>query len=108
MAELSDVSSRLASRSTQIDFTATDRRTKRLIEAEHVSKAIGGRELFRNLSFVLSPGTRLGLLGPNGSGKSTLLRVIAGELEADSGEILRADQVKTVYFDQNREHLDPV
>ena len=107
MSELSDVSGRTAKSSTQIDFTATERRTKRLIEAEHIAKKIGGKELFENLSFVLSPGTRLGLLGPNGSGKTTLLRILAGELEADKGNVNRADLVRILYFDQNREQLDP-
>jgi ATP-binding cassette subfamily F protein uup len=108
MDELGDISARTATRATRIDFTATDRRTKRLIEAKVIGKNIGGRDLFHDLSFVLSPGVRLGLLGPNGSGKTTLLRAISGELEPDAGEITRADQVKVVYFDQNREHLDPV
>jgi ATP-binding cassette subfamily F protein uup len=107
MEELGDLSARTATRATRIDFSATDRRTKRLIEAKAVHKALGGRDLFRRLSFVLSPGVRMGLLGPNGSGKTTLLRLVAGEQEADSGEIIRAEQVKIVYFDQNREHLNP-
>jgi ATP-binding cassette subfamily F protein uup len=105
--ELSDVSSRSVRRTTQIDFTATDRRTKRLIEGERITKSMGARELFRDLSFVLAPGTRLGLLGPNGSGKSTLLRLITGELQPDAGELKRADRVQIVYFDQNREQLNP-
>jgi ATP-binding cassette subfamily F protein uup len=105
--ELSDVSSRSVRRTTQIDFTATDRRTKRLIEGERITKSMGVRELFRDLSFVLAPGTRLGLLGPNGSGKSTLLRLITGELQPDAGELKRADRVRIVYFDQNREQLNP-
>jgi ATP-binding cassette subfamily F protein uup len=107
MEELGDLSARTATRATRIDFSATDRRTKRLIEAKAVHKALGGRDLLRDLSFVLSPGVRMGLLGPNGSGKTTLLRLVAGEQEADSGEIIRAEQVKIVYFDQNREHLNP-
>jgi len=107
MEELGEVSARAAARTTRIDFAATDRRTKRLIDAQSIGKTLGSRALFGGLSFVLSPGVRLGLLGPNGSGKTTLLRIVAGELEADRGEIIRADQVKVVYFDQNREHLDP-
>ncbi len=107
MAELSEVSSRMTSRSTGIDFTGTERRTKRLLEADHIAKTVGGRELFRNLSFVLSPGTRLGLLGPNGSGKTTLLRILAAEVDADRGEVRRAEGVKALYFDQSREQLDP-
>jgi len=97
----------MAKGTARIDFNATDRRTKRLIEARHVSKAMGGRTLFSDLSFVLSPGARLGLLGPNGSGKTTLLQLLTGEREPDAGEVARADNVRIVYFDQNREKLDP-
>jgi ATP-binding cassette subfamily F protein uup len=107
MEELDDVSSRRTERLGAIDFTATGRRTKRLIEAEAVSKTLGGRPLFKKLSFVLSPGTRLGLIGQNGSGKTTLLKLLAGQLTPDAGEIRRADGVKVVYFDQHRERLDP-
>ncbi len=107
MVDLSEVSARTATRSTQIDFTPTDRRTKRLVETERIAKAIGGRELFRDLSLVLSPGTRLGLLGPNGSGKTTLLRILTGEIEPDDGSVNRAEGVRVLYFDQAREQLDP-
>ncbi len=107
MAELSDVSSRMASRSAGIDFTGAGRQTKRLLEADRIGKTIGGRELFRNLSFVLGPGARLGLLGPNGSGKTTLLRILAGEMDPDRGEVRRAEGLKALYFDQSREQLDP-
>ena len=105
--ELGDLNARSAARTAQIDFTGTDRRTKRLIEARHVTKALGGRALFRDLSFVLSPGARLGLLGPNGSGKTTLLQLLTGEREPDTGEVARAENVRMVYFDQARENLDP-
>ncbi len=104
---LEDVNARTATRAVSIDFSATGRRTKRLVEVEGVSKSLGGRLLFRDLSFVLSPGTRLGLLGGNGSGKTTLLRMLAHRLEPDSGEIRRADGVRILYFDQHREQLDP-
>jgi ATP-binding cassette subfamily F protein uup len=108
MAELNEVSARMSTRSTQIEFSATGRQTKRLLEAEHVSKSLGGRELFSSLAFVLAPGTRLGLLGPNGSGKTTLLRILAGEIEPDGGAVKRAEGVRTLYFDQKREQLDPL
>jgi ATP-binding cassette subfamily F protein uup len=107
ISELGDLTARSSKRSMRIDFTGTDRRTKRLMEAEGVAKQLGGRELFEDLSFVLAPGTRVGLLGPNGSGKTTLLRLLAGEMEPDTGTIRRADGVQIQYFDQNRERLDP-
>jgi ATP-binding cassette subfamily F protein uup len=59
------------------------------------------------LSFVLGPGTRLGLLGPNGSGKSTLIRVLTGEIEPDAGRIERADELRVAVLDQHRTRLDP-
>lgn len=104
--ELSDLETRSVQRTTTIDFSATDRRTKRLLTVENVSKELGGRTLFRDLSFTLTPGMRLGLLGPNGSGKTTLLRMLSGELAPDSGTVTRADALRVVYFDQAREQLD--
>ncbi len=90
-----------------IDFVASDRRTKKLVTLEDVSKSLGGRQLISGLDLVLGPGTRLGLAGPNGSGKTTLMRLIGGQLEPDSGSIERADGLRIVLFDQNREQLDP-
>jgi ATP-binding cassette subfamily F protein uup len=91
----------------RIDFTASDRRTKRLIEAEGAGKSLGGRALFRNLKLVLSPGVRVGLVGPNGSGKTTLLRVLEGTLEPDEGSVRRAEGLRIATFAQDRTaHLD--
>jgi len=106
MGELADLNSRRRSGSAQIDFSATDRKTKRLIELEEVSCQIGGRTLFADLNFVITAGMRVGLVGPNGSGKTSLLRLVRGESSASSGEIHRADWLRIVYFDQTRE-LDP-
>jgi ATP-binding cassette subfamily F protein uup len=104
--ELDDLEARGVKGVARIDFTATDRRTKRLVSVEGIAKELGGRVLFRDLSFTLQPGTRLGLLGLNGTGKTTLLRILAGELEPDSGRVEFAQALRTVYFDQEREHLD--
>ena len=105
--ELADLESRAAKSAAAIDFTATDRRTKRLISTDKLSKSLGGRALFTNLSFTLTPGTRLGLLGLNGTGKTTLLRLLSGEIMPDSGTVERAPALRVVYFDQTREQLDP-
>ena len=90
-----------------IDFEATQRQTKRLLEATNLSKSFGPRELFKELSFLLTPRMRLGLVGANGSGKTTLLRILLGHLEPDTGSVQRAEFLKPVYFDQRREQLDP-
>jgi ATP-binding cassette subfamily F protein uup len=106
MEELADLNTRTRSGTAQIDFSATDRKTKRLIELQNVSYEIGGRSLFEGLNFVISAGLRVGLVGPNGSGKTTLLRLVRGEVAATTGEIRRAEKLRIVYFDQRRE-LDP-
>ena len=104
MDELEESRSRTAAQSAaKIDFTASDRKTKRLWSAKGLRRG----ELFKDLDILLKPGTRLGVLGPNGSGKTTLLRTIVGELEPDEGTIEKADQLRVVYFEQNRQSLDP-
>jgi ATP-binding cassette subfamily F protein uup len=101
--ELEDGRDRARVSSARIDFNASERKTKRL----WIGKGLRKRSLFRDLDLLLTPGTRLGVLGPNGSGKTTLLRVITGELEPDEGTIEKADRLRVVYFEQNRESLDP-
>jgi ATP-binding cassette subfamily F protein uup len=106
--ELSAVSARGRASTAQIDFAASDRQTKRLIEAEGVGKTLGGRKLFRNLNLTLSPGVRIGLVGANGSGKTTLLKILKGEWQPGEGSVRRADGLRTVNFAQDRgAHLDP-
>jgi ATP-binding cassette subfamily F protein uup len=106
MGELADLNTRTRSATAQIDFSSTDRKTKRLIELEQVTYTMGTRPLFNDLNFILTAGMRVGLVGPNGSGKTTLLRLLQGELAPTAGEIRRADWLRIVYFDQTRT-LDP-
>jgi ATP-binding cassette subfamily F protein uup len=106
MGELADLNFRTRSTTAQIDFSATDRKTKRLIELENVTCDMGGRSLFEGLNFILTAGMRVGLVGPNGSGKTTLLRLLQGELAPSGGTIRSADWLRIVYFDQTRT-LDP-
>jgi ABC transport system ATP-binding/permease protein len=108
MSELGDLRERNAQQgAAKIDFTASGRQTRKLIELKQVAKTLGDRQLFRNISFTLAPKTKLGLLGPNGSGKSTLIRLLSEELAPDAGEIVRASQLRVVVFDQHRQQLDP-
>ena len=106
MEELADLNNRTRVGTALIDFSATDRKTKRLIELQSISYEIGGRQLFQGLSFIITAGLRVGLVGPNGSGKTTLLRLLRGEVAPAAGEIRRADRLRIVYFDQSRA-LDP-
>jgi ABC transport system ATP-binding/permease protein len=102
IADLADLNTRTRASSAKIDFSATDRKTKRLVELDHVSYTIGERTLFADLDFIITAGKRVGLVGPNGSGKTTLLRLLRGEIPPTAGEIRRADFLRVVYFDQNR------
>ncbi len=106
MGELADLNAKTRSTTAQIDFSATDRKTKRLVELQDVTCTIGTRTLFEGLNFILTAGMRVGLVGPNGSGKTTLLRLLQGDLAPTHGEIRRADWLRIVSFDQTRT-LDP-
>ncbi len=104
--DLKAMQSRTAPRGTvDVDFVSTGRKSAKLLVAEDLAKTLGGRPLFSNVSLMLSPGTKLGLLGPNGSGKSTLLALLSGRLDPDAGTIKRADGLRVVTFDQNRQQL---
>jgi ABC transport system ATP-binding/permease protein len=102
IGELAEVSSRNRTATASIEFSATDRQTKRLVELEDLEYGFAGRKLFAGLNFAFTAGTRIGLVGPNGSGKTTLLRLLRGEIEPNEGSIKRATSLRTVYFDQNR------
>jgi ATP-binding cassette subfamily F protein uup len=106
IGELADLNGRTRTSTVDIDFSASDRKTKRLLELAGIGYGFGGGLLFDNLSFTLTAGARLGLVGPNGSGKTTLLRLLRDEIAPLTGEIRRAPSLCTVYFDQNRP-LDP-
>lgn len=105
--EWQEVRGRRQGRSLSIDFGATDRRTRRLLVTTNLGIRVGERWLVRALDLVLRPGLRLGLVGPNGAGKTTLLRTLLGDREPDEGTVRPAPTLKVVYFDQQRETLEP-
>jgi ATP-binding cassette subfamily F protein uup len=99
IGELADLNARRRTATSQIDFSATERKTKRLIELEETAYSIGERTLFDRFNFILAAGMRVGLVGPNGSGKTTLLRLLRGDLSATDGTIRRAEWLRVVSFD---------
>jgi len=78
-----------------------------VIEAQHLCKGFGDRELIENLNFKLPPGGIVGVIGPNGAGKSTLFKMIIGTEKPDSGALKIGETVKLGYVDQSRDSLDP-
>jgi ATP-binding cassette subfamily F protein uup len=107
IGQLKDVNQRVQTSSAGIDFSATDRQTKRLVEFEDVALTFGDgatqKKIVEHLNFLITNGVRVGLVGPNGSGKTTLLRLLTGELEPTAGTIKKAASLKIVYFSQMRE-----
>ncbi len=103
IGQLKEVNSRVQTATAGIDFSATERQTKRLVELEDISITLGDRKIVEGLNFLITSGMRVGLVGPNGSGKTTLLRLLTGELEASAGVMKKAPLLKIVYFSQMRE-----
>ncbi len=104
--ELRDLADRNAQTTAPgIDFDGTGRKSRKLLDAKGLAKTLGGKLLFRDVSLLLAPGSRVGILGSNGSGKTTLIRVLSGDLPPDEGTIAWADDLKIVVFGQQREEL---
>jgi ATP-binding cassette subfamily F protein uup len=108
IGQLAAMDARTAVSTAGIDFDASQRKTKRLVEFSDVACDVPGdllaaRKLFTGLNFVLTAGMKVGLVGPNGSGKTTLLRLLMGEIEPAEGSIRRAEALRMVYFSQMRE-----
>lgn len=91
---------------SNIDFTASGRKSNDLIVTTGLRHAFAERKLFSDLDITLSPGTRLGIVGNNGTGKTTLVRCLLGDIEPLGGQVKRATQLKYAWFDQNRGKLD--
>ncbi len=90
-------------RSVDIAFDTTHRKTKKLLDAQDLRKTLGGKLLFGNLSLILAPGIRIGVMGKNGTGKSTLIQILNGNLAPDAGSVKVAEGLQVLTFDQKRE-----
>jgi len=101
-----------AERSRKLDFEEINippgpRLGSNVLEAKELVKGYGDRLLFDGLNFSLPRAGIVGVVGPNGVGKSTLFRMLVGEEEPDSGELVLGDTVRISYVDQARSGLDP-
>lgn len=95
----------LESERASLEFSASNRKTKDLIRLEGVGVTLNERDLFSDVTFTLSPGTRLGVVGPNGSGKSTFVATLLGRRPPSRGRVVAAPLLKTALFDQARREL---
>ena len=78
----------------------------RVVEAKGLTKAYGNRVLMNDVEFSLPRGGIVGVIGGNGAGKTTLFKMITGQEEPTSGELLIGDSVDLSYVDQLRDDLE--
>ncbi len=78
-----------------------------MLHIDGISLYFGDRPLFDNISAMINPGERIGLVGPNGAGKSTLLKIIAGEQSFDSGSLHMSNTATVGYLPQDGVDPDP-
>lgn len=89
-----------------LELPSGGRLGKTILELRGVGRAIGGRQLFRDLTFTMKPGDRIGIVGENGAGKTTLVRTLLGLDPPDTGEVVIGHNTRVAYLDQARAELD--
>lgn len=72
-----------------------------MLNIHNLSVSFQGEYLFEGITFMLSPGNRVGLVGKNGAGKSTLLKIISGEQEYDAGAIATDKEISIGFLKQD-------
>jgi len=75
-----------------------------MIHLSNITKQYGSKILYKNASFQINDGEKIGLVGPNGAGKTTIFRVITGE-EGYEGTVSKSDRTIIGYFSQNIEEM---
>jgi len=76
-----------------------------IVTLEKVSKSLGGKQLVRDLTLLMKPGDRIGIVGANGAGKTTLIKMILGLLPPDSGKVTMGINTRPAYLEQGRTEL---
>ena len=72
-----------------------------MITVQNVSLQFGGQNLFKNVDLKFTPENCYGIIGANGAGKSTFLRILSGELEPSTGEIIIPPGTRMSVLKQN-------
>ena len=84
------------------EFPPAKRSGQVVLDVQNVSKSFGSHKVLDGISFKIERGERVALVGVNGAGKSTLARIVAGELEADSGTAKLGTNVEMSFFAQHQ------
>jgi len=90
----------------KMQLDAGEQSGKLVIEATHIGKRFGDKNIIQDFSTTIMRGDRIGIIGPNGSGKSTLIKILLGETPPDSGSVEPGTRLQIAYFDQQRQQLD--
>lgn len=90
----------------QLQSLAVTRLGKDVVDLLDVGVSYDGREVLRDVTWLVAPGERTGILGVNGAGKSTLLGLIAGTVTPTSGRVKRGSTVKVATLTQRMDELD--
>lgn len=93
--------------SVNMEIEEGDARSKLVVEAKHVNKVFGERQIVKDFSIKIMRANKIGIVGPNGAGKTTLIKLLTKRLEPDSGFVRIGKNLEEAYFDQNRVSLDP-
>jgi len=93
-------------RKVKLRFVPKVKSGRDVLKVENLSKNYGEHSVFKNISFNIYKGERVGIIGPNGIGKSTLLKIIADKLNDYSGEMLLGHYVNIGYYDQEQTGLN--
>jgi energy-dependent translational throttle protein EttA len=104
--ELSSFEHQKRNETQEIFIPVGERLGDKVIEFNGVTKSFGDKLLMDNLSFNIPAGAIVGIIGPNGAGKSTLFKMITGQQQPDSGDVVIGPTVKMAYVDQSRDCLD--
>jgi ATPase subunit of ABC transporter with duplicated ATPase domains len=73
-----------------------------MIQASNIALAYGKRIIFKDVNIKFTPGNCYGLIGANGAGKSTFLKILAGQLEPDSGEVFVSGKQRIAVLSQDQ------
>lgn len=76
-----------------------------LLQVNNLSKEYGGQTIFSGLSFSVFQKQKIGIIGRNGAGKSTMFRLILGQEEPDSGNIITSGEARIGYIEQESRFL---
>lgn len=86
--------------------SVSSRLGRKTVELHNICKSFGERTIIDDFTYIFLRDDRIGIVGDNGCGKSTLMKIIAGQLEPDSGSVEVGETVRIGYFMQENEPLD--